>query len=92
MIPLQLPLAGFRRGLLCRLPVGPEYMAGVEARARMLARACRLVDEVHAMHPTCSSQEPPPPVFASEARQSPPVIAPAQPVRASEARQSQPQP
>jgi len=42
MIKLALPVSGFRRGLLGTLPVGPEYMAGVRARARMLARACRV--------------------------------------------------
>lgn len=55
MIPLALPCAGFRRGLLGRLPVGPDYIAGVEARARMLAKACQykgveddlLADEKH---------------------------------------------
>jgi len=42
MLKLALPVPGFRRGLLGSLPVGPEYMAGVRARARMLARACRV--------------------------------------------------
>lgn len=42
MIKLALPVPGFRHGLLGSLPVGPEYMAGVRARARMLARACRV--------------------------------------------------
>jgi len=41
MIKLALPVPGVRRGLIGSLPVGPEYMAGVRARARMLARACR---------------------------------------------------
>jgi len=42
MLKLALPAPGFRRGLLGSLPVGPEYMAGVRARARMLAMACRV--------------------------------------------------
>lgn len=42
MLKLALPAPGFRRGLLGSLPVGPEYMAGVRARARMLTRACRV--------------------------------------------------
>jgi len=46
MLKLALPVPGFRRGLLGSLPVGPEYMAGVRARARMLARACRVERDV----------------------------------------------
>ena len=34
-----------RRGYLGQQPVGAEYMAGVEARARMLRRACRVTDD-----------------------------------------------
>ena len=34
-----------RKGYLGQSPVGAEYMAGVEARARMLQRACRLTDD-----------------------------------------------
>ena len=41
MIKLSLPVPGIRRGLVGSLPVGPEYMAGVRARARMLAKVCR---------------------------------------------------
>lgn len=34
-----------RRGYLGQRPMGAEYMAGIEARARMLRRATRLGDE-----------------------------------------------
>lgn len=34
-----------RRGYLGQQPKGAEYMAGIEARARMLRRATRLGDE-----------------------------------------------
>lgn len=44
MIKLALPLEGIRTGFLGDLPVGSDYMAGVKARARMLARACRMTD------------------------------------------------
>lgn len=47
MIKLALPVPGIRRGLVGSLPVGPEYMAGIRARARMLAKACRF--ERHAL-------------------------------------------
>ena len=38
---IQQSLHPFRSGLMGPLPLGAEYMRGVEARARMLARACR---------------------------------------------------
>lgn len=34
-----------RKGLLGSQPMGADYMAGVEARARMLRRACRVTDD-----------------------------------------------
>jgi hypothetical protein len=51
MIKLSLPVPGIRRGLVGSLPVGPEYMAGVRARARMLAKACRFERHDGANHP-----------------------------------------
>jgi len=41
---LALPVDGCRTGRLGQLPVDADYMADVKARARMLARACRLTD------------------------------------------------
>lgn len=41
-IHLALPVPGFRRGLLGNLPVDAAYLRGVEARGRMLAKACRM--------------------------------------------------
>lgn len=56
MLKLALPAPGFRRGLLGSLPVGPEYMAGVRARARMLARACR-VERVEVVPSTSDARQ-----------------------------------
>lgn len=44
MFNLALPVDGCRTGLLGQLPVDADYLDGVRARARMLARACRLTD------------------------------------------------
>lgn len=42
MIKLALPVDGVRAGLLGGAPVCRDYMQGVEARARMLAKATRV--------------------------------------------------
>jgi hypothetical protein len=39
---LALNVDGIRSGLLGAAPMDPDYMAGVNARAKMLAKACSL--------------------------------------------------
>lgn len=39
---LSLPIDGLRAGLLGGTPMDAAYMAGIESRARMLAKACSL--------------------------------------------------
>lgn len=39
---IQQALHPFRRGLMGDMPLDAAYMRGVNARARMLARACRV--------------------------------------------------
>ena len=39
---IQQALYPFRRGLMGNLPLDAAYLRGVEARARMLAKACRV--------------------------------------------------
>jgi hypothetical protein len=42
MIKLALPVDGIRAGLLGGSPVGRDYMPGIKARARMLAKVTRV--------------------------------------------------
>lgn len=39
-VNLALPIDGIRSGLIGTTPMDRSYMAGIRARARMLARAC----------------------------------------------------
>ena len=41
MFKLALPVPGCRTGRIGQLPVDADYMVGVKARARMLAKACQ---------------------------------------------------